>query len=75
VAKKIEKVDTFNEVLWTMGDVAQYLQVAERTIYNWSHSGQIPGFKVGHVWRYKKSDLDEWIESCRNDTVRSRSSS
>ncbi len=58
------------ETLMTMVEVAEYLQVAERTVYNWAHQGTIPSFKVGNIWRFKKSDLEQWIEDCRKTTPR-----
>tara|TARA_B100000609_G_C17107728_1_gene378090 strand:+ start:598 stop:822 length:225 start_codon:yes stop_codon:yes gene_type:complete len=57
--------------LMSLPEVADYLQVAERTVYNWAHQGTIPSFKlVGNIWRFKKSDLDAWIETCREQTPR-----
>ena len=51
--------------LLTLSDVAIYLQVAERTVYLWAQKGTIPSFKLGNVWRFKKSDLDAWIEDSK----------
>tara|TARA_B100000614_G_C14484599_1_gene468135 strand:+ start:724 stop:933 length:210 start_codon:yes stop_codon:yes gene_type:complete len=56
--------------LMSLKDVAEYLQVAERTVYIWAHQGTIPSFKLGNIWRFKKSDLDVWIEECREQTPR-----
>lgn len=56
--------------LMTLKDVAEYLQVAERTVYLWAQSGQIPSFKLGNVWRFKPADLEEWFEECRRETPR-----
>lgn len=47
----------------TIRQVAEYLQVTERTIYKLAWAGQLPGFKVGNTWRFKKEDIDKWIEA------------
>lgn len=45
----------------TIKQVAQYLKVTERTIYRLAASEGIPAFKVGGSWRFRRSDLDDWI--------------
>jgi excisionase family DNA binding protein len=56
----------------TIRQVADYLQVAERTVYKLAWAGELPGFKVGNTWRFKKEDIDRWIETKKR---RARSSS
>lgn len=45
----------------TIKEVAEYLKVTERTIYRLAAAKKIPGFKVGGMWRFRKTDLDGWI--------------
>ena len=45
----------------TLGEVAKYLKVSERTVYEWAQKGEIPAGKIGTVWRFKKSELEEWV--------------
>ena len=52
----------------TIPQVADYLQVTERTIYNLAWAGQLPGFKIGNTWRFKKDDIDKWIETNKDQT-------
>lgn len=68
MAKK--KTSAQSDTLMSLTDVAEYLQVADRTIYIWAHQGTIPSFKLGNIWRFKKSDIDAWIEECREQTPR-----
>ncbi len=42
---------------------AQYLGVNKDTIRNWIKKGSVPAHKVGKLWKFKKSELDEWIKS------------
>ncbi len=46
----------------TIKQVSEFLQVNERTIYKLAKSGDIPSFKVGGQWRFKKEDINTWIE-------------
>ena len=50
-----------DEIL-TLPEVAQLLKVAEKTVYSMAQRGQLPAFKVGGQWRFKRADLDQWIE-------------
>ena len=45
----------------TLGEVAKYLKVSERTVYEWAQKGEIPAGKIGTVWRFKQSELEEWV--------------
>jgi excisionase family DNA binding protein len=51
----------------TLKEVADYLKLAEKTAYKLAAAGQLPGFKVGGSWRFKKSDIDAWIEESKAD--------
>ena len=51
--------------IMTVKDLAQYLKIAEKTAYRFALEGKIPGFKVGSAWRFRKSEIDEWIEKQR----------
>ncbi len=48
--------------IMTIGEVADYLKVTERTIYRLAGAKQIPAFKVGGSWRFSKVDIDGWIK-------------
>ncbi|MCA3554181.1 helix-turn-helix domain-containing protein [Aestuariivirga sp.] len=46
----------------TLPEVAVLLKVAEKTVYTMAQRGQLPAFKVRGQWRFKRSDLEQWIE-------------
>ncbi|EPS3429156.1 TPA: helix-turn-helix domain-containing protein [Vibrio alginolyticus] len=50
----------------TLKEVAAYLKLAEKTAYRLASEGKLPGFKVGGSWRFKKKDLEVWIERQKN---------
>lgn len=45
----------------TIEEVAKYLRVSERTVYDWAQKGEIPAGKIGTVWRFKKSEVENWV--------------
>jgi excisionase family DNA binding protein len=51
-----------DEIL-TLPEVAGLLKVAEKTVYTMAQRAEIPGFKVRGQWRFKRVDLDHWIEA------------
>jgi len=51
-----------NERTLTIKELAKYLNVTERTIYNLLERGELPGFKVGANWRFRREDINKWIE-------------
>ncbi len=54
----------------TIDEVAKYLRVSERTVYEWAQKGEVPCGKIGTVWRFKKSEIEKWV----NDRLASQSS-
>jgi len=46
----------------TIKEVASYLKLTERTLYRLAQEGLVPGFKVGSSWRFKRADIERWIE-------------
>ena len=45
----------------TIDEVARYLRVSERTVYEWAQKGEIPAGKIGTVWRFKKTEMEKWV--------------
>src|SRR5215207_5594379 len=49
----------------TTEEVLEYLQVNLRTVYRLIKAGRIPAVRVGRQWRFRKRDIDAWLESQR----------
>ena len=47
--------------IMTIEEVAEYLRVSERTVYDWAQKGQLPCGKLGTTWRFKRSDIEGWV--------------
>lgn len=50
----------------TIKEVSEYLKLAEKTTYRLAAEGKIPAFKVGGSWRFRKSEIDNWINEQAN---------
>jgi PTS system nitrogen regulatory IIA component len=51
------------DAILTIEEVAKYLRVSERTVYDWAQKGEIPSGKIGTVWRFKKSEIEQWVNN------------
>lgn len=58
----------------TIEEIAQYLRVSERTVYDWANKGSIPCGKLGTTWRFKRSEVEKWIDEKLSGNVKSTSS-
>jgi PTS system nitrogen regulatory IIA component len=50
------------ETLMTIEDLADYLKVTRRTIYEWLKQHKIPAVKLVGQWRFRKDKIDAWLE-------------
>ncbi len=58
-ARRVESPD--NDIL-TVEEVAAYLRLQPQTIYKWAQEKRIPAAKLGKEWRFRKSILDRWLD-------------
>ena len=49
------------QAIFTLDELAVYLKVGKRTLYRLAAHGEIPAFKVGGTWRFRQSEIDQWI--------------
>lgn len=42
--------------------IAEYLQMSTSSIYKMAQGGKIPAYKVGRQWRFKKEEIDGWVQ-------------
>jgi len=46
----------------TLEQIAEYLQMSTSSIYKMAQASKIPAYKVGRQWRFKKEEIDKWVE-------------
>lgn len=57
-------MDTNMQDSWIgIEEAANYLGVTKDTIRNWIRKTDIPARKIGKLWRFKRSELDQWVLS------------
>lgn len=44
-------------------DVAKHLSVAKDSVYRWIAQQGLPAHKVGRLWKFKLTEVDEWVKS------------
>ena len=49
-------------------EVSEILGISTYTIREYIRNGSLKGFKIGREWRISESDLQEFLDSKRNDT-------
>jgi excisionase family DNA binding protein len=54
-----------DDVFLTTEEVLEYLQVNLRTVYRLIKAGKIPAVRIGRQWRFRRVDLDIWLDSQR----------
>src|SRR4029453_9629384 len=54
-----------DETFLTTEEVLEYLQVNLRTVYRLIKAGKIPAVRVGRQWRFRKRDIDAWLDTQR----------
>lgn len=49
---------------WTsVDDIARHLGVAKDSIYRWIDRRRLPAHKIGRLWKFKISEVDEWVRA------------
>ena len=54
------------EEILTLDEVAAFLKAGKRTVYRFAQSGEMPAFKFGGTWRFRRSELERWIDQNSN---------
>jgi excisionase family DNA binding protein len=53
----------------TINEVSQYLNVKPSTLYLWAKSGKMPHYRLNRMVRFRKADIDTWMESHRSESI------
>ena len=54
------------EQLLTLEQVAEYLNVDKFTVYRLLAEKELPAFKVGSQWRFKRRMIENWLAKHSN---------
>jgi excisionase family DNA binding protein len=48
----------------SLEEVAKHLGVAKDSIYRWIDGRGLPAHKIGRLWKFKLSEVDQWVLEC-----------
>lgn len=54
--------DPDRQAFLTTEEVLGYLNTTPRTIYRLIRNGELPAIRIGRQWRFRRADLDKWVE-------------
>jgi len=49
--------------LWTIDEVANFLQLTPETVRAMARQQEIPAFKIRRRWRFRKEDIELWVNN------------
>lgn len=58
-----EKMSDLRDKWCSLEEIAEYLGVTKDTIRNWIKKTDIPAHKIGRLWKFKLTEVDEWVKS------------
>jgi len=47
----------------SLEEIAQHLAVSQDTVHRWIRNRGLPAHQVGRIWRFKVSQVDEWVQT------------
>jgi len=60
-----------NDEIMTLQEVSEYLKIAQKTLYGYAQKGLLPGIKIGSAWRFRRSDIEAWLDEQKKLTEES----
>ena len=45
----------------SVDEICKYLGVSNDTVYKWINKKGMPASRVGHLWKFRKEEIDEWV--------------
>ena len=63
-----EKERVMDREIMTVEQVADYLQISKKSVYQLVHEGKLPASKVLNKWRFNRHSIRQWIASNQSTT-------
>lgn len=58
-----ENLSMYSEPWVSVDEVAKHLSVAKDSVYRWIEHKALPAHRVGRLWKFKLSEVDEWVRA------------
>lgn len=50
-------------------ELSEYISVKPKTLYSWVSKGVIPFYRLQGALRFKRGEIDRWVESCHSEVA------
>ena len=60
-----------NDRYLSVAEICTYLGIKRDTVYKWISEKELPAHRVGKLWKFKMSEVDEWVKNSDNKMVAS----
>lgn len=57
------------DIIFDVEGLAEYLKTSKRWIYEQTHLSAIPFYKVNRYPKFRKSEIDKWLEKAKSPAV------
>lgn len=65
-----QSIDVMNTEPWVIAEqVAQHLGVVKDTVYRWRERKGLPAHRIGRLWKFQLSEVDDWVRAGSADEV------
>ena len=54
--------------------ICEYLGISRDTVYIWLSKKELPGHKIGRLWKFKRAEVDEWVRAGGASSTREEAS-
>ena len=58
---------TIHDRWLSVTEIAQHLGIKQDTVYKWINRRNFPAHKAGRLWRFRRSEVDEWVKTNRTN--------
>lgn len=61
------KMNSNVERWYSMKEICEHLGVSRDTVLIWIEKRNMPAVKMGRLWKFKVSEVDEWMRALKNN--------
>ena len=47
----------------SVDEIGEYLGIKRDTVYKWINEKKMPGHKIGRLWKFKTTEVDQWVRN------------
>jgi len=45
----------------SVDEIAHHLGISKETVYRWLEKGKIPAYRIGKLWKFRITEVDDWV--------------